>query len=76
MTYLEKLRSLMGYWQCGSDQIISIAQDGNTGLYWVVCKHRWYECGVTLEAAIDTAYEIRWVLCLLWLVVTGKRLAC
>jgi hypothetical protein len=57
MSHLEKLRSLMGYWQCGSDQIISIAQDGNTGLYWVVCKHKWYECGITLEAAIDTAYE-------------------
>lgn len=57
MTHLEKLRSLMGYYQSGSDQIISIAQDPHTGLYWVSCKYAWYECGITLEAAIDTAYE-------------------
>lgn len=57
MTHLEKLRSLMGYYQSGSDQIISLAQDPHTGLYWVSCKRAWYECGITLEAAIDTAYE-------------------
>lgn len=57
MTHLEKLRSLMGYYQSGSDQIISLAQDPLTGLYWVSCKRAWYECGATLEAAIDTAYE-------------------
>ena len=47
----------MGYYQSGSDQIISLAQDPLTGLYWVSCKRAWYECGATLEAAIDTAYE-------------------
>lgn len=57
MTHLEKLRSLMGYYQSGSDQIISLAQDPHTGLYWVSCKRCWYECGITLEAAIDAAYE-------------------
>lgn len=57
MTHVEKLRSLMGYYQSGSDQIISISQDPATELYWVSCKRRWYVPGVTLEAAIDAAYE-------------------
>lgn len=59
MTHIEKLRELMGYYQCGSDQIISLAQDPNTGLYWVSCKRSWYEYGLTLEEAIDKAYETR-----------------